>query len=414
VAFDSRQLKRWEIPERRLPRGSVVRFRQPTLWAEYRHHLLGVLAVVVAQAVLIAFLVVERRSRRETQRQLAEAEHRYRTVADFAVDWEYWIRDDGPLEHISPSCAAVTGYDAADFGSRPQLIEEIVVEEDRDAWRRHHGGGQAAPGGAPIEFRILTRDGRTRWIEHVCSRVSGPDGSSQGIRASNRDVTERRQAEERLRRALSENEELRDRLEIDNRYMREQLHPEEIEGVLGASDAMRHVTARIQQVAPTASTVLLLGETGVGKTLLAQAIHDLSPRKPRPLVALNCAALPPALVESELFGHEKGAFTGAQAMRRGRFEVADGGTLFLDEVAELPLELQAKLLRAVQDGAFERVGSSETRKTDVRLIAASTSSRSPCPRCGSAPTTSRRSSVTCSASTAAGSASPNRRSRGRP
>ena len=152
--------------------------------------------------------------------------------------------------------------------------------------------------------------------------------------------------------------------------MREQLHPEGIEGILGTSDAMRYVTSRVQQVAPTASTVLLLGETGVGKSLLAQAIHDLSPRRARPLVTLNCAALPPSLVESELFGHEKGAFTGAQARRLGRFEIADGATLFLDEVAELPLDLQAKLLRAVQDGTFERLGSSVTLKTDVRLIAA--------------------------------------------
>jgi transcriptional regulator with GAF, ATPase, and Fis domain len=153
--------------------------------------------------------------------------------------------------------------------------------------------------------------------------------------------------------------------------MREQLQPEHaIEGILGSSDAMRYVTSRLQQVAPTASAVLLLGETGVGKSLLAQAIHDLSPRRARPLVTLNCAALPPALIESELFGHEKGAFTGALTMRRGRFEIADGGTLFLDEVAELPLDLQGKLLRAVQDGMFERVGSSVTRKTDVRLVAA--------------------------------------------
>ena len=221
-----------------------------------------------------------------------------------------------------------------------------------------------------MEFRIRTLDGQTRWIEHACSRVTGPDGSDRARAGSNRDITSRKHAEEDLRRALRENEELRDRLEIDISYMREQLHPEDIEGILGTSDAMRYVTSRVQQVAPTTSTVLLLGETGVGKSLLAQAIHDLSPRRERPLVTLNCAALPSSLIESELFGHEKGAFTGAQARRLGRFEIADGGTLFLDEVAELPLDLQAKLLRAVQDGTFERVGSSVTLKTDVRLIAA--------------------------------------------
>jgi transcriptional regulator with GAF, ATPase, and Fis domain len=130
------------------------------------------------------------------------------------------------------------------------------------------------------------------------------------------------------------------------------------------------VLSRVRQVAPTSTTVLLQGETGVGKELVAHAIHNLSPRQARPLVKLNCAALPPSLVESELFGHEKGAFTGALALRKGRFEIADGSTLFLDEIGELPLELQAKLLRVIQDGELERVGGTTTLKTDVRLVAA--------------------------------------------
>jgi len=143
-----------------------------------------------------------------------------------------------------------------------------------------------------------------------------------------------------------------------------------IEGFVAASDVMRYVVSKVQQVAPTSSTVLLQGETGVGKGLVAQAIHNASPRRARPFVTLNCAALPPALIESELFGHEKGSFTGAHTQRRGRFEVADHSTLFLDEVGELPLDLQGKLLRAVQDGEFERVGGNVTLKTHVRLIAA--------------------------------------------
>ena len=370
-AFDARQLARWNISERRLPAGSAVRFRERTLWTDHKQYVIGGTIVVLVQALLIAGLVLERRLRRRTQAELADAEHRYRTVADFATDWVYWTAADGSLQYISPSCESLTGYDAAAFAARPGLLTEIVVEEDREAWRLH----RQAPGGLrsrdATEFRIRTRDGRIRWIGHVCSAVVGPDGSNLGRRVSNRDITQRKEMEENLRRTMQEVVDLRDRLEMDNRYMREQLEAEaDLEGIHGASNAMRYVASRVQQVAPTGSTVLLLGETGVGKTVLAQAIHSLSPRRARPLVTLNCAALPPALVESELFGHEKGAFTGAQAMRRGRFEIADGGTLFLDEVAELPLDLQAKLLRAVQDGEFVRVGSSVTRKTDVRLIAA--------------------------------------------
>ncbi len=370
VKFDARQLKRWGISESRLPPGSAVLYRERTLWTEYRWQALTGLGVLLAQALLIGTLVAQRRQRRRAQASLVEAEHRYRTIADFGADWEYWALPDGSLRYVSPSCEGITGYDAAAFVDRPALMTDIVAEEDRDAWQRHRAEGHPRAGRRSMEFRIRRLDGQTRWIEHVCARVTGPGGSDMGTRGSNRDITSRKQAEEDLRRALRENEELRDRLEIDISYMREQLRPEGIEGILGTSDAMRYVTSRVQQVAPTASTVLLLGETGVGKSLLAQAIHDLSPRRARPLVTLNCAALPSSLIESELFGHEKGAFTGAQARRLGRFEIADGATLFLDEVAELPLDLQAKLLRAVQDGTFERLGSSVTLKTDVRLIAA--------------------------------------------
>ena len=370
-AFDARQIARWNISERRLSAGSTVRFRERTLWTDHRQFVIGGTIIALVQTLLIAGLVLERRSRRRTQAELANAEHRYRTVADFATDWEYWTAADGSLQYMSPSCEALTGYDVTAFAARPELLNEIVVEEDREAWRLHRQAPGDAPSRDAIEFRIRRRDGPVRWIGHVCSAVVGPDGSNLGRRVSNRDITERKEMEENLRRTMQEVEGLRDRLEIDNRYMREQLEAEaDLEGIHGASNAMRYVASRVQNVAPTGSTVLLLGETGVGKTVLAQAIHSLSPRRARPLVTLNCAALPPALVESELFGHEKGAFTGAQAMRRGRFEIADGGTLFMDEVAELPLDLQAKLLRAVQDGEFERVGSSVTRKTDVRLIAA--------------------------------------------
>jgi transcriptional regulator with GAF, ATPase, and Fis domain len=183
---------------------------------------------------------------------------------------------------------------------------------------------------------------------------------------SNRDVTEKKLSNEQLRTALAEIQRLRERLEADNTYLREHVEPGPgFEGIIGSSDVLRYVLSRVQQVAPTSSTVLLQGETGVGKELVAHAIHNLSPRRTRPLVKRNCAALPPSLVESELFGHEKGSFTGALAQRKGRFEIADGSTLFLDEIGELPLEVQAKLLRVIQDGELERMGGTTTLRTDV-------------------------------------------------
>ena len=371
LMFDWRELRRWGIDEKRLPKGSVVLFREPSFWADHKWEVGGAVGLLLGQGLLIGALLVERRSRRRAQTGLVEAERRYRTVADFTTDWEYWTRPDGSFAYVSPSCLAITGYDAAAFTSRPALLTDIIVEEDRASWTAHRHVGDASATPVRLEFRIRTAPGETRWIDHVCLPVVGEDGASLGIRGSNRDITERKRSEAELRRAFEEIGQLRDRLEADNTYMRERLQVEGgIEGLLATSDVIRYVVSKVQQVAPTSSTVLLQGETGVGKGLVAQAIHDASPRRARPLVTLNCAALPPSLIESELFGHEKGAFTGAHAQRRGRFEIADHSTLFLDEIGELPLDLQGKLLRTVQDGEFERVGGSVTLKTHVRLIAA--------------------------------------------
>jgi formate hydrogenlyase transcriptional activator len=174
-----------------------------------------------------------------------------------------------------------------------------------------------------------------------------------------------------LHKALTEIQQLKDQLQAENIYLREEIKFEHnFEEIIGQSAALKYLLFRVEKVAPTDATALILGETGVGKELIARAIHHASLRKDRPLVKVNCAALPAHLIESELFGHEKGAFTGATAQRIGRFELADGATLFLDEIGELPLELQPKLLRVLQDGEFERIGSSRTRKVDVRVIAA--------------------------------------------
>jgi formate hydrogenlyase transcriptional activator len=180
----------------------------------------------------------------------------------------------------------------------------------------------------------------------------------------------RKRTEELLHRAVADIGRLKDSLEIENRYLQEEISREQqCDTLIGESEALSFVRFRIEQVASTDATVLLLGETGTGKGLAAREIHDRSMRRNRPLFSVNCAALPAALIEAELFGHEKGAFSGAHARHPGRFEVADRSTLFLDEIGELPVELQAKLLRVLQDGCFERIGSSQTIRVNVRIVA---------------------------------------------
>ena len=189
-----------------------------------------------------------------------------------------------------------------------------------------------------------------------------------GIRVARDEAEEGRQMAEA---ALLEIQMLKEQLEAERAYLQEEIKLEyNYDNIIGHSDAIHYVFYKVEQIAPTDTIVLVLGETGTGKELVARAIHSLSQRKGRPLVKLNCATLPSNLIESELFGHEKGSFTGAYTRQLGRFELADGATIFLDEIGELPLELQPKLLNVIQDGEFERLGSSRTIKVDVRIIAA--------------------------------------------
>jgi DNA-binding NtrC family response regulator len=202
----------------------------------------------------------------------------------------------------------------------------------------------------------------------VQERTSELSGSNIQL---TRELEERKKAEELLRSAYKEIEHLKVRLEAENIYLEQEVARQHNFGdIIGQSTALAHVFSQVGQVAPMNATVLLLGETGTGKGVLARAIHSSSTRKNRSLITVNCATLPAALVESELFGRERGAFTGSDTRQIGRFELADGGTIFLDEIGELPLELQCKLLRVIQDGEFERLGSPRTIKSDVRIIAA--------------------------------------------
>lgn len=222
-----------------------------------------------------------------------------------------------------------------------------------------------------MEFRILREDGALRWISTIGSHPALTLGDAGSLTGACIDVTERRQMEIDLHERLEEIERLKHQLEKENIYLREEIKEKRgFEKIIGKSDAYDYVLFKVKQVAPTDATVLILGETGTGKGMVAHAIHEMSARKDRPMVTVDCAALPKNLIESELFGREKGAFTGAYAKQVGRFEVADRGTIFLDEIGEMPLELQAKLLRAIQEGKFERLGSPRTVQVDVRVIAA--------------------------------------------
>jgi len=250
------------------------------------------------------------------------------------------------------------------LGITPDQIEgtygKNFIPDTPDAQRRLKEAFESIGRGTDtsgVVLELRRRDnGKPLWIQWW----SRPDPGGTYTRTMFVDITDR---------VLMEQEKAR--LEAQNRYLQEEIKvSHNFEELIGSSSSLKKVLSNVERVAPTESNVLITGETGTGKELIARAIHNLSPRKDRPLVKVNCAAIPSGLIESELFGHEKGAFTGALARRIGRFELADKGTLFLDEIGDLPLDLQSKLLRVLQEGEFERVGGAQTIKVSVRVIAA--------------------------------------------
>ncbi|HLO67768.1 MAG TPA: sigma 54-interacting transcriptional regulator [Holophaga sp.] len=364
--FDWRELKRFGIRARTLPPGSEVRFREVGMWEMYWKEIGAGLAIIALETLLVAGLVIQLRQRRRTERALAATEARYRTVADFTHDWEFWQRPDGSFAYVSPACQRISGHAPHAFMEDPDLLGRLVHPEDQAAWAAFQAEALAGREEASFEFRLQGPEGRVLWVEQASNPV--PHG---GFRGSLRDITDRKEADLALKTALAEIGSLKDRLEAENTYYREKIQfVEPSSELLGQSDSMKYLLYRIRQVAPSETTVLIQGETGTGKELVADSVHRLSLRADRPLIKMNCAALPPGVAESELFGHERGAFTGAGSQRKGRFELAEGGTLFLDEIGELSAEVQAKLLRVLQDGTFQRVGGDRTLKVDVRVIAA--------------------------------------------
>lgn len=309
--------------------------------------------------------------------QRIESETALRTVLerlDLAADsahvglWEF-IPESGQF-WVTDTLRDHFGFPPDMPVSREAVLQKIHPD-DRDRAARALSALTDGSGEVSLEYRLQGPGNATRWM-FSRGRVVGlgsPDGPRHmGVTI---DVTAIKEMELQLRAKIEEVESLKRRVEQENEYLRHEAAIQDIQTeVLGSCEKMRTIMRQVQQVARTGSTVLLTGETGTGKGLIAQTIHRLSDRCKKPLVKVNCAALPGALVESELFGREKGAFTGALSRQKGRFEIADGSTLFLDEIAEMPLETQAKLLRVLQDGEFERLGSPQTIKVDVRLIAA--------------------------------------------
>ena len=262
------------------------------------------------------------------------------------------------------------GYEPGGFPRTVSGLAEFVHPDDRE-YVESAIDQVAEIGEWHLRYRVRAADGTYRHILDQGTVLTYlDDGAPNEAVGAFSDQTQMIEREEQLRQALDDVGALKNRLAEENLYLRRELrHDIESSEIIGDCAVWRRTMAQIRLVAATDSTVLIAGETGTGKELLAQLVHSESQRRDRAMIKVNCAALPSTLIESELFGHERGAFSGAERLRKGRFELADQGTILLDEIGEMPLELQPKLLRVLETGEFERVGSSETRRIDARVIA---------------------------------------------
>ncbi len=321
----------------------------------------------------------------QSEQRMLSSEIRYRRLFEAARDGILILdAETGKIADVNPFLTEMLGYSREDFLGRN--LWEIGAFKDIEASKAAFSELKQKRYVRYNDLPLETKDGRLIAVEFVSNIYQA--GQDEVIQCNIRDITERKRIETALQQAGAELEQrveertaelqtalaeislLKEQVDAENLFFRRELRMKyQFNRIIGQSSGLKDVLRMAEQVAPGSTTVLILGETGTGKELIAAAIHDMSPRRERPLITVNCAALPSNLIESELFGREKGAFTGADSKQLGRFEIADGSTLCLDEIGELPLELQAKLLRVIQHNEFERLGSSRTIKVDVRLVA---------------------------------------------
>jgi formate hydrogenlyase transcriptional activator len=322
---------------------------------------------LIEGAVHIALIAIERgrtqaalvdalEEIRKSQEHLRRDEEEFRRITDAIPHMIVVMHPSGRIIYANRLALDYTGLSLADVQSEafrtrafhPEDIERVHKEREEGLFK-----------GVPFENeqRFLRKDGKYRWFLHRYNPLLDEQGKVIRWYTTGTDIDDRKQAEDRMR---SENVALREEIERSSMF----------EEIVGSSEPLRIVLKQVSKVAPTDSTVLILGETGTGKELIARAIHNRSKRSSRAFIRVNCAAIPRDLIASELFGHEKGAFTGALQRRLGRFESADGGTIFLDEVGDLPAETQIALLRVLQEREFERVGGNQSIAVDVRVLAA--------------------------------------------
>ena len=353
-------------------------------------------------------LEIQNEELRRAQSELEVSRDGYSDLYDFAPVGYVTISEKGLILQANLACADMLGVERSSLIGKP--FSRFITKDDQDVFYLHRKRLFEKKAKQVCELKLVRKDRTQFYAQLECILIKDTEGNTTQTRTAISDISERKRVEEvlrnahtelerrvedrtgelveaneelkteieerkrvelELREALSEIKQLKDQLEAERTYLQEEIKLQyNHENIIVQSDELKYTLYKVEQIAATDTPVIVLGETGTGKELIARAIHSSSLRRDRPLLKINCAALPSNLIESELFGYERGAFTGAFDRRLGRFEVADGATLFLDEIGELPLELQPKLLRVIQDGEFERLGSSRTIKVDVRIIAA--------------------------------------------